>query len=141
LVRIQGQLLLIHLGNVLPEVINRLHDKLAGLSNAPHLIDRAFIVANPPYVLYCHYVRLDAEPVFDNLSSYFFTICQQCIVKFLFDLLLSRGHLLFNFIINLLYKVNRAVLLLLNDDRGAADVTVDKAFAALLGGKHIEELA
>jgi hypothetical protein len=40
-----------------------------------------------------------------------------------------------------LYKVDRAVLLLLHDDRGAADVTVDKAFAALLRGKHIEELA
>ena len=126
------------MGNVLPEVINRLDDKLAGLSNAPHLIDRAFIVAHPPYVLDCHYVRLDGEPVFDNLSSYFFTICQQCIVKFLFDLLLRD---LFNFIINLLYKVDRAVLLLLHDDRGAADVTVDKAFAALLGGKHVEELA
>jgi hypothetical protein len=59
----------------------------------------------------------------------------------LFDLLLSRRYLLLNFIINLLYKVDRAVLLLLHDDRGAADVNVDKAFAALLGGKHVEELA
>lgn len=44
LIRIQGQLFLIYLAYAHPKVIYRLHYILAGLSDAPHFIDRALIL-------------------------------------------------------------------------------------------------